>query len=160
MNPAFINDRIALSVLKDVTWWSWVAMIALLAVHLSGSAAWPIYAAAAACLTLMLCDLVLRRGDMRAMSVQIRFGYVILLMLGLLPGMSWIHWMQLAGTTVRVVTGYCLLQRELLMLPWNAHAPMTSAEMWRILRAPPGDGGLPQFNAAGRGVPNACALGK
>lgn len=155
-----MTSRIDLSVLKDSAWLGWLAMIPLLAARLAGAGSWAIWTAAGVCLALMLCDLVKRRGEMRAMSVQIRAGYVLLLALGLLPGMSWLHWMQLAGTSVRVLTGYCLLQRELLMLPWNASGPMTPAEMRRILLTPPGDGGILRLGQAAHGMSTQCALGK
>src|SRR5215213_6020401 len=95
-----------------------------------------------------------------ATCVQIRAGYVILLLLGLLPGMTWIHWMQLAGTSVRVLTGYCLLHRELLMLPCNSQTPLTPALAWRILITPPGAGGLLRLSAIENTMPNPCATAR
>jgi hypothetical protein len=159
MASGFLTPRLDRLALRDATWWSWVVMISLLAARLSGGSILIVWLAVAVCAAMMVMDIILRRGDLRAMSVQIRIGYLILLMLGLLPGMAWIHWMQLIGTSVRVLTGYCLLHRELLMLPWNSQAPMTAGEMWRILLTPPGDGGLFRLSDASRAMPNPCSPG-
>ena len=42
-----------------------------------------------------------------------------MLLAGLWPPLSFLHWIQLIGTTARVTTGYCLLARLLSLLPWN-----------------------------------------
>ena len=139
------NVRRDWSVLRDVTWWSWLVMIALLAMRFATGD--PIYVAIAAAICGVLAgeDLGQREGDFRAMSVQIRIGYIVMLGVGLVPGMGWIHAVQLVGTTARVLVGFCLLHRGLQMFPWNLSERLTAATVWRILTAPPGAGGLWQF---------------
>lgn len=143
------------SVLRDVTWWSWVLMIGLLIGRFAGYVE-AIGPAIVVCWGLGTIDLVRRRGDWLAMSVQVRFTYAAMLVLGLLPGMAWLHGVQLVGTTARVVTGYCLLERELRIMPWHAVEPMTLRAMWRTLTAKPGAGGLLRF---GDGPACACMPG-
>jgi hypothetical protein len=106
------------------------------------------------CTSLAVVDLILRRWDVRAMSVQIRLGYVLLLALGLIPGLEWIHVVQIVGTSIRVMTGYCLLERELRMLPWNQSGGTSWSQMCNILLACPGAGGILRFG--GSLAPSPC----
>lgn len=140
-----IHATLDTSILRDSTWWSWVIVIALLIAHFATGNPGPIVAAIVLCLGLTCLDIVMRRSDIRTMAVQIRIGYALLLIVGLLPGMGWMHVVQLVGATARVITGYCLLHRELLMMPWNSNQPLTLTSVWRILTSRPGAGGLLYF---------------
>jgi hypothetical protein len=63
--------------------------------------------------------------DLTAFPVQIRVAYLAMLIAGLGEPLHWIHWMQLAGTTARVLAGYCLLARTLSLAPWNRRQPLS-----------------------------------
>jgi hypothetical protein len=72
-----------------------------------------------------------------------------------------IHIVQLIGTSVRVISGYCLLERELRMLPWNrSERRLTARLAWGILTARPGRGGLIRFDGGADTTPSACAIGR
>lgn len=43
---------------------------------------------------------------------------------------QWIHWVQLVGTSARVLIGYCFLARPLSLAPWKRWQPLT----WTLLR--------------------------
>lgn len=153
---AWRDMRIDTTVFRDSNWWSWVALIALLAIRATTGRTEPILVAVAVCSTVAGIDLGLRNGNLRAMSVQIRIGYVLMLILGLLPMTGWLHAMQLVGTTVRVLCGYCLLERGLRMLPWNLGGEaLTLSRAWAILAACPGAGGIVQFGAE----ESPCSIG-
>ena len=136
-------------------------MIALLIVRLVIAGPEPIVAAAVICGGLAIIDLVRRRGDIEALGVQIRLFYTLLLVLGLLPGMGWVHWMQLVGTSIRVLIGYCMLERELRLTPWNLIEHLTWRSAWQIATARP-TGGLVRFGecAAGEVRGGACAMAR
>ena len=138
------EPRLNLRILTDVTWLSWTITLALLVTHFVTGRTEPITAAAILCGGLAVLDLALRRGDIEAMSVQIRLAYTLLLVLGLLPGMSWVHSMQLVGTSIRILIGYCALERELRLLPWNLIERLTLRNAWQILTARPA-GGIIRF---------------
>jgi protein-S-isoprenylcysteine O-methyltransferase Ste14 len=141
--------RLDLSALSSVTWWSWTAMIALLALSVFGHQPQAAFGAIGLCAAFAAFDLWSARGDLGAMHVQIRLGYLLLLIAGLLPGMQWLHAVQIAGAAVRNLTGYCLLDRELRLLPWNRVDPLTLRGAWRVLTARPGAGGLFRFEGEG-----------
>jgi hypothetical protein len=60
-----------------------------------------------------------------AFPVQVRTAYLSMLVAGLWEPFHWVHWLQLAGTTARVVIGYCLLARTLSLAPWNRRQPLS-----------------------------------
>jgi hypothetical protein len=74
--------------------------------------------------------IALRRSQLR-LALQVRFGSAAMLLIGVLPGMSWIYWMQTAGTTLMVLIGYCPLARMLSILPWNRREPITGPLLHR-----------------------------
>ena len=65
--------------------------------------------------------------DLTSFPVQVRVAYLAMLIAGLWEPFQWMHWMQLAGTTARVLIGYCLLARTLSLAPWNRSQPMSFA---------------------------------
>ena len=58
-----------------------------------------------------------------AFALQVRVAYLAMLIAGLWEPLQWIHWIQLAGTSVRVLFGYCLLARTLSLAPWKIWSP-------------------------------------
>ena len=70
------------------------------------------------------------RPHVFAFPMQVRLVYLGLLILGQLPYMTWINWVQLAGTTAFLLVGYCPLARLLSMMPWNRNQPIS----WRLFR--------------------------
>lgn len=63
--------------------------------------------------------------------IQVRLVYLGLLILGQLPYCSWIHWVQLVGTTVLLSLDYCPLARMLSLMPWNRSRVLS----WKFVRA-------------------------
>ncbi len=148
------GPRLDLSALRDVSWWSWSVMAVLLSFSFAVEP-WPIVAAIGWCAALVAYDCWAAEGDLGAMSVQVRVGYLTMLLAGVLPGMRWLHVLQLVGAILRNLTGYCLLSRLLALLPWNHVEPLTLARTGRILVAVPGGGGLLRFDG-GAGASTPC----
>lgn len=109
--------------IHDLGWWYWFLTASLLA---SGLLAWPagIYLAMALC-AVQLAHVLLITGDVTSFPVQVRAAYVLMLLAGLWGPFQWIHWMLLAGTSARLLVGYCLLGRTLSLAPWNRRFPLT-----------------------------------
>jgi hypothetical protein len=61
---------------------------------------------------------------------QLRIGYALWMAAGLVPHLFVLYVILTAGTTLRVLTGYCAMARLLLLLPWNRSVPLT----WRRIR--------------------------
>src|SRR5689334_14890181 len=58
-----VTQRFDATVFRDVTWWGWVAAIALLVTRFATDRVEPVYAAIALCAALAAYDLRARRGD-------------------------------------------------------------------------------------------------
>lgn len=109
---------------RDLGWWYWFLTVGLLCAGLSG---WT----AGIGLAMILCVVQLVHvawlaQDVTAFPVQVRLVYLAMLIVGLWEPLHWIHWMQLAGTSFRVLIGYCFLARTLSLAPWNRRLPLTA----------------------------------
>src|SRR5262245_43347792 len=135
-------------------------MIGCIIVRLATGNAESIYLAVGTCVALLYLDLVFRDWALSAMSIQIRAFYALLLVASLLPGMSWILFVQLIGTSARVLTGYCLLERELRLAAWNRIEPLSLREARQILLSLPRCGGILRLGGGGAAIsPCASAIG-
>jgi hypothetical protein len=112
-----------MATIQDLGWWYWFLTVGLLGTALLG---WRsgIY------MTILLCavqigHVIWLTRDVAAFPVQVRVAYLVMLIAGLWEPLQWIHWMQWAGTTARVLVGYCLLARTLSLAPWNRQQPVS-----------------------------------
>lgn len=108
----------------DLAWWYWLLTVALLA---AGVAGWPwgIPLAMVLC-GIQLLHFIVRTGSITSLPVQVRATYLLLLALGIWAPLQWIHFVQVIGTSARVLIGYCLLARTLSLAPWNRIAPLSA----------------------------------
>lgn len=77
-------------------------------------------------------------------SLQVRFVYLGLLLVGQLPYCQWINWVQLLGTTALITAGYCPLARLLCLASWNRSLPLTWSLVTTVLMTPPVKGSFNQ----------------
>ena len=147
--------RIDPTALRSVTWWQWVLTVALLVGHVMGC-----LICFALTLLLTAASVIVAAGTFKGvhpMPVQIRAGFLAFLLAAMLPGMGWLTFVLIAGVSTRVLTGYCLLERELKLLPWNAEGKLTLNRALRVLSAPPGRGGLLRMSWRDDAVDAGCA---
>jgi hypothetical protein len=149
MPRTFLDPR----VFADPSWWHWAVTVPLLAAHLLG-------VPGALPAALLLCaataaHYLLRLRRWRPLPVQVRLAYLGWLLTGLLPGMQWMHYVALVGTTAMVTVGYCPLGRVLGLLGFNRPEPLGVRLVYRQLFSPPG-GGL--FYRPAGGPTNSCSL--
>jgi hypothetical protein len=112
-----------MTTIRDLGWWYWTLTAGLLGAGLFGRPE-GIWFAMALCAVQIAHVLWLTR-DVSAFPLQVRIAYLAMLIAGLWEPLQWIHWMQLAGTTARVLVGYCLLARTLSLAPWNRWQPLS-----------------------------------
>jgi hypothetical protein len=124
-----------------IKWWYWLATAILLAAHLLGGVAWAIHAAVALG-AIQLVHFALREGRLVAFPVQVRVAYLMLLVIGSVPLLGFIHWIQLFGTWAMVLVGYCPLARMLSLLPWNRCEPLSGELIGRTFFSPPVSGSI------------------
>jgi len=87
---------------------------------------------------------VMRSHGNQGFSLQVRFIYLALLIIGQLPYCRWINWIQLAGTTALVTIDYCPLARILSLAPWNRTVPMSWSLFTKAIFTPPVNGSIQQ----------------
>jgi hypothetical protein len=133
----------------DLGWCYWVLTAALLGAGLS---VWPagIFLALLWCSIEVVHVLWLTR-DVTAFPVQIRVACLAMLMIGLREALQRIHWMQLAGTIVRISIDYWLLVRTLSLAPWNRRQPLSLALIGRTFFSLQGT--MPPCGAVFRRIP-------
>jgi hypothetical protein len=126
----------------DMGWWYWLATDIALASALLGG---PLGFAPVVGITLVQAAHYFgRERRLRAFPVQVRLGYLGLLLLGQWTPLYFIYWIQLAGTTAMVCFDYCPLARFLSLMPWNRREPLTPSLVWRTFLSPPVRGGILQ----------------
>jgi hypothetical protein len=148
------NKLINRQVFADASWWHWLLTVPLLALHLAGHS-WAIVA------TMVLCGIagsyfMYRIRKFKPYPVQVRIAYLGLLVAGVFPGMQWIHWVQLFGTTAMVTVGYCPLIRMLSLAPLNRNEPLTVSLVWHAFVREPCAGGLIQWSVNSKNPTVAC----
>ena len=130
---------------KEMDWWYWLVTDGLLIGALAGWR-WGLYPAIALTVVQTVHYLV-RERRIAAFPVQVRLGYLLLLVLGMYPPLAFIHWIQLAGTTAVVTVGYCPLARIMVLMPWNRSRPLTVALAWNTIISSPVAGSILEVHA-------------
>ncbi len=125
---------------QELSWWYWLATGVLL-----GGALWacPLGVAPVIGLTLVqTLHYLAREGSFKAFPVQVRLGYLVLLLAGLWGPLGFVHWMQLVGTAAVVLVDYCPLARLLSLMPWNRRTALNLALVIRTFLRPPVRGSI------------------
>jgi hypothetical protein len=108
---------------RDLGWWYWAVTVVFLTIGLSGRTA-GIWWAIGLCL-IQIGHVAWLTQEPTSFPLQVRLAYLGLLLAGLWEPLQWIHWVQLMGTTARVLVGYCFLARTLSLAPWNRGEPLS-----------------------------------
>jgi hypothetical protein len=80
---------------------------------------------------------LIERRSVRALEVQVRLGYLALLLMGWLPTCWLLHVLQFLGVNALLVANCCPMARLLALAPWNRSVPLTPALVRWILLSPP-----------------------
>lgn len=127
---------------KEASWWYWLVTACLLSAGVMGH---PAGFAAAIDLTLFqLCHFIVRRHSVTAFPVQVRFWYLMLLIVAQPEPMRWLYWIPAVGTWAQVLFGYCAMARLVALWPWNRTEPLTLGLLRRTLLARPVRGSVLQ----------------
>jgi hypothetical protein len=127
---------------KQLNWWYWFAMACLLATGLAG---YKIGFVLAIGLSLMqLIHFTIREQNITAFPVQVRFWFLILVLVALPEPMQIVYWLPAAGTWARSIFGYCLMARLLSLLPWNRRVPFSAGLLMKTFFSRPVRGNIMQ----------------
>lgn len=99
------------------SWWYWLVTVGLLTAGVSG---WTTGFQLAIGLTVVqLVHFGIRERSLTAFPIQVRVGYLMLLLIALPEPMQLIYWIPTIGTWAQVLFGYCTMARMVSLLPWN-----------------------------------------
>lgn len=102
---------------RAVSWWYWLVTVGLLT---AGVAGWATGFALAIGLTVIqLIHFSIRERSIFSFPIQVRLGYLLLLLVALPGKLQLIYWIPVIGTWAQVVFGYCTMARMVSLLPWN-----------------------------------------
>ncbi len=102
---------------KELSWWYWLVTACLLT---AGVAGYPIGFSLAIGLTVVqLIHFTMREHSIAAFPVQVRFWYLVLLLVAFPKPMQIIYWIPTVGTWAQLIFGYCTMARCVSLLPWN-----------------------------------------
>ena len=121
--------------IRDIGWWYWLATAGLLSY---GVLVDPLGLFLAVGLTVVnLAHFAFRAPSLTAFPVQVRFFYLLLLLVSLPEAMRWLFWVPTIGTWAQVLVGYCAMARLVSLFPWNRDERLTPGMVWRrFLSAP------------------------
>ena len=109
---------------KELSWWYWLVTASLLT---AGVAGYPFGFTLAIGLTVFqLIHFTVRERSVTAFPVQVRFWYLVLLLVALPEPLQIIYWAPTIGTWAQLIFGYCTMARCVSLLPWNRSAPLSA----------------------------------
>ena len=110
---------------QSISWWYWLTSAGLLTASVSG---WPTGFPLALGLTaFQIVHFTFRSGSVRSFPVQVRLGYLMLLLIAAPPALRWICWIPITGTWIQVLFGYCAMARTVSLMPGNRNQPLSVA---------------------------------
>lgn len=108
---------------KEISWWYWLVTACLLSAGIVG---YPVGFALAIGLTVIqLIHFAIRERGFTAFPVQVRFWYLVLLLVAFPLPMRWLYWVPTIGTWAQVTVGYCAMARCVSLLPSNRGEPFS-----------------------------------
>lgn len=127
---------------RALSWWYWLAIAACLTVGVAGSPAGFVFAIAIA--AVQLIHFAVRERSVAAFAVQVRLGYlaVLLLFFTLPENLRWLYWLAVIGTWATVLFGYCLMARMVSLLPWNRKESFSLGLLQRTFLSAPTRGSV------------------
>lgn len=127
---------------KDIGWWYWLASAILLTLGVLGYSVGFILAIG---LTIFqLIHYIIRKKSIKAFPVQVRFWYLILLIISLPETMQWLYWIPCIGTWAQILFGYCAMARLVSLWPWNREEKISLNHLIKIFLSPPVKGSVQQ----------------
>lgn len=127
---------------RALSWWYWLLTVILLSAGLAGWA--PGFLLAIGLTAFQLVHFVLRERSLTAFPVQVRLGYLILLLIALPKPLQLIYWIPTIGTWAQILLGYCTMARLVSLLPWNRSEPMSFGLLKRTFLSAPVRGNILQ----------------
>ena len=133
---------------RELSWWYWLATACFLT---AGVAGYPAGFLLAIALTgVQLVHFTMREGSVAAFPVQVRFCYLMLLLVALPEPLRLIYWVPTVGTWAQLIFGYCTMARCVSLLPWNRAERFSADLLARTFLSRPVRGNILQGLPSGK----------
>jgi len=127
---------------KELSWWYWLVTACLLTIGVAG---YPFgFTLAIGFTVFQLVHFTIREHRITAFPVQVRFWYLVLLLVAFPAPLQIIYWLPTIGTWVRIIFGYCTMARCVSLFPWNRSEPFSVALLQRTFLSRPVRGSIMQ----------------
>ncbi len=133
---------------KSIGWWYWLVTAGLLTYGVTENPTG--FLLATGLTVFQLIHFVIRERGITAFPVQVRFWYLMLLIVALPEPLQLIYWIPAIGTWAQIIFGYCAMARLVSLLPWNRSAPFSLALLIKTFFSRPVRGNIKQGFAAAR----------
>ena len=127
---------------RAVGWWYWLVTVCLLTAGLFMSPTG--FLLAIGLTVVQLVHFTVREKSATAFPVQVRLGYLLLLLVALPVPLQGIYWIPMIGTWAQVLFGYCAMARLVSLLPWNRKEAFSAALLRRTFLSVPVRGNVLQ----------------
>ena len=108
---------------KSIAWWYWLVTAVLLTFGVLGNTLG--FMLAIGLTVFQLIHFVLREGGVRAFPVQVRFWYLMLLLVSFIEPLRLLYWIPCIGAWAQLIFGYCAMARIVSLFPWNRDKPFS-----------------------------------
>jgi hypothetical protein len=133
---------------KDIGWWYWLVSACLLTLGVSGDPTGFILAIGLT--VFQLIHYLIRERSIKAFPVQVRIGYLLLLLVALPKPLQLIYWIPTIGTWAQIIFGYCTMARCVSLLPWNRSERFSLGMLKKTFFSRPVRGSVKQGFAAAK----------
>lgn len=127
---------------KDIGWWYWLVTAILLTIGLLGNELG--FALAIGLTIFQLVHYIIREKSIKAFPVQVRFWYLLLLLVSLPEMMQWLYWVPCIGTWAQIIFGYCAMARLVSLWPWNRNENLSLKHLFKTFLSRPVKGSVQQ----------------
>ena len=127
---------------KDIGWWYWLVTAILLTFGVLGNDLG--FLLAIGLTSFQLIHYIIRGKSIKVFSVQVRFWYLILLIVSLPEIMQWLYWIPCIGTWAQIIFGYCAMARLVSLWPWNREEKISLKYLIKTFLSRPVKGSVQQ----------------
>ena len=140
---------------KELSWQYWFVTACLLTAGVAGYQ--PAFLLAIGLTVIQLVHFALREGRIAAFPVQVRFWYLMLLLVALPGPMQPLYWIPTIGTWAQLLFGYCTMARCVSLFPWNRKERFSAGLLARTFFSRPVPGSILQGLPPKQGAVSSAA---
>ncbi|MCW8935453.1 MAG: hypothetical protein OQK98_12070 [Gammaproteobacteria bacterium] len=131
---------------KDTGWWYWLVTAVLLSLGVMGNPDG--FLLAMGLTVFQLGHFYIREKSISAFPVQVRFWYLMLLIVSWYEPLQILYWIPAIGTWAQIIFGYCAMARIVSLFPWNRNEKFSLNLLYKTFLSRPVRGSVEQGFAA------------